>query len=196
MVPQESPVVFRIDRDDRIQFVSPEWIQFAEENGGKGLRSEDVIGRVLWRYIAGEEVRYLYRLLFSRVRGDGRARTIPFRCDGPFVRRFMELRVSLSEEEGLVLAGTLQRSEPRGEVPLLDMGMPRTGESQAICAVCKRLPVEGEWLEVEAAIVALDLFEAAFLPHLTNVICPDCLGAFGDGRGGEDSEDGVDRLST
>ena len=43
------------------------------------------------------------------------------------------------------------------------------------CSWCKRLEYGPEWLEVEAAIVPLGLFEDdAPPPEITHGICPDC----------------------
>ena len=180
MVREKTGYVYGIDRDDRIRFVSPEWVQFAEENDAKDLQPHSVVGRVLWRFIAGDETQQVYRVLFSKIREDRRTRTVPFRCDGPLVRRSMEMEVSASDEGGLELTGVLVREEPREAVPLLDASTPRTGELLRMCAWCKRVSVEDEWLEVESAIVDLGLFEASQLPQITHGICKDCLGALRD----------------
>jgi hypothetical protein len=174
MVPANTVYSYRIDRDDRIRYVSPEWVEFAEENDAKDLQPDAVVGRVLWRFIAGDETQYVYRVLFSNIRKDRRTRAVPFRCDGPLIRRFMELAVSASDEGGLELTGVLLREEPRDAMALLDARTPRTGELLAMCAWCKRVSVKGEWLEVERAIVDLGLFDDSHLPQITHGICQDC----------------------
>jgi hypothetical protein len=52
-----------------------------------------------------------------------------------------------------------------------------------MCGWCKRVDVSARWLEVEAAVEALRLFDEETLPRISHGICPECeshlLDAFG-----------------
>jgi hypothetical protein len=165
---------YRIDADNKISFVGTEWLAFARENDAEHLTRETVVGQSLFRFIADQETRYLYELIIAKVRRVGRTIVLPFRCDGPCVRRFMELTISLWTDEQIQFEGRLLREEQRDAVALFD---PTTGRSDAyltVCGWCKRLDVSGDWLEAESALQRLPLFNLAQMPKLTHGICDRC----------------------
>ncbi|NQU49755.1 MAG: hypothetical protein HQ519_13975 [Planctomycetes bacterium] len=91
---------YRIDSEDKILAVSAEWLRFAKENMAADLEREFVVGRSLWQFITGDEVKHLYEIIFERARQTGDQIALPFRCDSPTERRFMELQalcVNISE---------------------------------------------------------------------------------------------------
>ena len=49
----------------------------------------------LWRFIADPETTYLYKQIFAKIRSGKSPVRIPFRCDSPECRRFMEMKLSL-----------------------------------------------------------------------------------------------------
>jgi len=59
------PVVYRIDAADIIEDVNDAWARFAIENDAPSLATE-VIGRSIWDYISGPEVRHIYESVFKR----------------------------------------------------------------------------------------------------------------------------------
>lgn len=170
-----SVVRYRLDELDRIRWVSESWTAFARANGAPELAEPGILGRSLWTFVAGIETRHLYELIFEAVRRDERTVVVPFRCDAPELRRFMELEVRACPHAELELTASLLREEARSPEALLDARAPRGSEVVAICSVCKRLHVEGDrWLAVEQAVAALDLFGRVELPHLSHGLCPDC----------------------
>ena len=173
-MPPKVVCTYEIDRDDRLTSVSAEWDRFAAENGAPELQSDTVLGRPLWAYIDGADVRHIYEVLFSRIRRDGRERALSFRCDGPDVRRYMRLTLRGLEDGALGLSSVMLREEPRESVPLLDIAAERSERFMEMCAWCKRVPVGADWFEVEEAIERLALFETGELPRITHVICPHC----------------------
>ena len=82
--------VHRIDADNRVASVNDEWEAFARENDATQLTRQNVIGTPLREFVFGLETWHLYELIFNRVRSDSNGITIPFRCDSPHRRRFME----------------------------------------------------------------------------------------------------------
>ncbi len=109
-----------------------------------------------------------------RVRQHGRAVSIPFRCDGPAVRRFMELQMERCDRGRVRLVGRLLREEPRDRVPMLDAAVDHGDGSVAMCPWCKLVAVEDRWLEVESAVRELDLFESQHLPRIEHRVCSQC----------------------
>ncbi len=165
---------YRIDIDDTLQFVSPEWVEFGRRNAAADLAPSAVLGRSLWEFITDYETRHLYRQLFAKVRTDGRPRMVPFRCDSPTCRRYMRLTVSRLDGGALELSSELLREEPRDPVALVAAETPRSDAFLRMCAWCKRVRVNHDWLEVEEAIAQLNLFAAPTLPQITHSLCSEC----------------------
>ena len=173
--PRQRTTRYTIDSEDRLDSVNPAWLEFARENDAIELTADGVVGRSLWEFIAGAETRYLYGLLFRRVRDEASEAAVPFRCDSPSIRRFMIWDLNADTQGGIELRGKLIRSEPREPVYLLDPTVPRTDDFLTICSWCRqvRLPT-GRWQEADLAVAAMGLFMVPQLPQLTNETCPAC----------------------
>ncbi len=166
---------YAIDDQDRLIKVDQGYYRFAEENGWDG--AGDSLGRSLWDFVAGHDVKKLQRLLLRRVREGVRDVELPFRCDGPGVAREMDIRIAADLTGRVVLFSAQLRSEHKREEPqpLLDPSAPRDESGfLPMCAWCDRFLVEGKWVEVEEAAKRLELFRRARLPTLDHSICPQC----------------------
>lgn len=107
--------IYRVDAQDRVVFANAEWFDFARENSAVSLKPEVVIGVSLWDFICSSETRHLFEILLKQVRATGKSVTLPYRCDSPDCRRFMELRIARLEGLGLSsTAGFCGRSSGRG----------------------------------------------------------------------------------
>lgn len=133
------------------------------------------LGRSLWDFVAGEEMKKLQRMLVRRVRGEAGCVELPFRCDGPDVRREMDIRIASSSAGRLVrFSGTLRSEQIREFQPLLDSQAERGDDLVEMCGWCDRFRVAGEWVEVEEAAARLRLFQRGTPPAISHGICPDC----------------------
>jgi hypothetical protein len=167
--------VYRVDAQDRIQFVDANWLAFAVENGTNSLTQEAVTGSSLWTHISDVSTRHLYRTIMNRVRSTGRPMTLPFRCDLPERRRYMALGILRGAEMALEFRSYLLREESTQRVSLLDAGLPHTTDLLRMCSWCKKVDVkDGSWQEPDIAVRLLRLFEASKLPLITHVSCPVC----------------------
>ena len=162
-----------VDEQDRLVRVDPAFYRFAEDNLWAGSGAS--LGRSLWDFVAGEEMRKLQRMLLRRVRGQVEGVELTFRCDSPIARREMDIRIAPSSGGRLVLFATrLRDEEPRDFQPLLDFEAERDADTVPMCGWCDRFDVRGEWLEVEDAAARLRLFQRSALPAISHDICPDC----------------------
>ncbi|HEX8690048.1 MAG TPA: hypothetical protein VF729_07380 [Solirubrobacterales bacterium] len=163
---------YAIDDQDRLIKLDEGFYRFAEENGWNGADSS--LGRSLWDFVAGEEVRRLQRLLLRRIRDGVRGVELTCRCDGPEISREMDLRIAATSSGRGVLFAARVRSEEDWAEPqaLLDPNSPRDEERLPMCAWCDRFEVDGEWIEVEEAARRLELFRRSELPTLDHTICP------------------------
>jgi len=166
---------YAIDGEDRLVRVDEGFYRFAEENGWDG--AADCLGRSLWDFVAGEQVKKVQRLLVRRVRDGVRDVRLPFRCESPESIREMEIRIDATGSRRLVLfSATLTYEEDREQPqPLYDADAPRSeSDFLAMCAWCDRFLVSGEWVEVEEAARRLELFRRPRMPVLNHGICPQC----------------------
>ena len=115
-------------------------------------------------------------MLLRRIRDEVRAVELPFRCDGPDVRREMDIRIAADKSGRVVLFSARLRSEEERELPqpILDPSIPRGEDLLAMCAWCDRFCINGEWVEVEEAAARLELFRRSEQPQISHGICPDC----------------------
>lgn len=172
--PAGSEFTYVIDAEDRIVGVSPSWKGFAVHNNAHGL-AEGVEGTPLLDHISEPATKRIYGKAIEKVRRTGRDLTLPFRCDGPHVRRFMELRITAEGDGRLRFRSRLGRSELRPPVALLDAAAPRSRDDLvSVCSWCKRVQAGEEWLEAEDAVVRLGLEGADHLPEVSHGICPAC----------------------
>jgi hypothetical protein len=170
--------IWTIDGADKFVHVNDAWLAFAAENTAPQLTASVVLGQHIWRFIQGQETSYLYQQIFSRVR-DGKAPvTFPFRCDSPDCRRFMEMELTLLPGHAIQFTAHILREEWRDPIDLLDASRDRNREFVTVCSWCKKINIPGRgWGEIEAAIVALDLFGHHPMPRMTHTICDSCRAA-------------------
>lgn len=168
-------IQYRIDSRDRITSVSPRWLDFATENGAPDLTPEAVIGRPLWDFVSGVEVRQVYHMLFATVRNGRRLASIPFRCDSPGVRRFMEMDLSVLSDHEIRIQARLIRSEARRMVSFPVSAATGSGGWLRSCSWCRRFHLyQSRWAEIDETVRRLKLLEVEVPPSITYGICPDC----------------------
>jgi hypothetical protein len=171
----EATFVYRIDANDIVIFVDHNWLAFAQENDARFLIDPAGWHQSLWKFITGLETRYLYRMMIEKVRTTGKVMSIPFRCDSPGRRRFMEMHIVPLPEHQVEFRSHILRQERRASVRLLDGSRVRSSDLITMCSWCKRVKVPPEsWEEVEEAVKDLDLFGASRLPQITHGMCPLC----------------------
>lgn len=164
---------YAIDEQDRVVRANDGYYRFADENGWTGADAS--LGRSLWDFVSGEQLKTLLRILVRRVRSTGTIVELPFRCDGPGVRRELDIRIAPTPSGRAVLFETRVRAEePREFQPLLDPEAERGEEMIEMCGWCDRFLVEEEWVEVEEAAARLQLFKRSELPAISHNICPEC----------------------
>jgi hypothetical protein len=174
-----QPVVYRIDADDRMEFVNETWHAFAIENGATELTAA-VIGTPLWDHILGPGVTHVYRDLLYRVRTKRVTATFPFRCDSPERYRKMRLTVNpLAEGRVEFLAILEDEGFHSISMPFLRPASGiRSEEVVRMCAWCKAIAVHDVWKPLEEAIVQTELLLQEPFPCFTHGICEDCVAQY------------------
>jgi len=167
--------VYELDQQLRLRAAGSGWNEFALENGASDLVWPRPLGHPLLMYLSDATTVQLYELLFARVTREQRPITFPIRCDGPTRRRHLSLTMTTAPAAGYVISTTLLHSEPRSPIAFLDRTVERRGRIPvAVCGWCGRLNVDGQWVEVEQALLSQRLFDRLHPPPLTNTICNAC----------------------
>ena len=170
-----SPVIYRIDCDDRIVGVNEGWHDFARNNAeGLEVADEKVVGSELWSAISDATIQHLYRLIVDRARA-GKLVRFHYRCDAPGFRRLFEMSVERVGSD-VVFTSTLQSEEPRKPVVLLEANRTRGAETIRMCSWYQKVFGEqGAWIPVEEAVESMQLLAKVPMPRITHGICEPCL---------------------
>jgi hypothetical protein len=171
----ERTFLYSIEADDTLGSVSEAWLEFARENRADELTRENVLGRPIWRFIAGDETRRLYEGLFQRVRSGDEAIEVPFRCDSPDRFRMMRLVLRPGRQGRIECEGILVREQERPFYSILDKAFPHSDARLRMCSLCKRVHAfDLRWMELEDGIREMRLFDTTEPPELDYVICDAC----------------------
>lgn len=167
--------IYCLDPNDTITYVNADWIEFARENA-QGFVPGLVIGQSLWDFITSSKVKHLYSIIFERARKGLFIHGLPYRCDAPDRRRFLEMDLSPADDTIIQIKSRIVREELREYVSLLSDFRDMSSEFLTICSFCKKVRVaDKHWEEIEEAIKHLGLAEAWPLPQLSHGVCEKCF---------------------
>lgn len=181
-------LVFETDRNGTIQAIGTNsWDSFAAENGAPELTSDAVIGRNLFDFVEGKQVRDQIRKILERISQDPNwAWMLPFRCDAPQRQRnvIQSLRPIFADHvcTGFVFHSFYQFSWQRPPMGLYDFKRHRELAKQdrdlprvMMCSWCQRVqfaPVAGtKWISAENYYAGGGRSDV----RLSHGICEDCL---------------------
>ena len=172
---EAEDIVYRIDRCDRLTYVSPSWDAFAAANGGGAAAAGKVQGRTLWDFINDAETRHLHRVLVKRVREGRIIEGLPFRCDSPAQRRYMTMDLRPLDNKGVEYRSRLLQVEPREAMPPQRSSLP-SEELLRMCSWCQRVSDDnGEWREIEQVVGIFEWFDEDHRLQITHGLCDRCL---------------------
>ncbi len=149
-------VAYAVDASGTIRQVGhTRWREFASAGGAPLLADPArVIGRSLFTFILGEEVRESYLRIHRLILSGRRARiAFPFRCDAPDLRRDMWMTVtpirSGGEPVGILYRSAIRSSEPRAPWGFLASRSP-SGSTEDLpllvtCSYCRSVRTP-DWL--------------------------------------------------
>jgi hypothetical protein len=168
-------VWYAIDGIDRLVEASEAYFDFAGQNEYPGAAL--CVGNLLWDSVSDSTTRLVQRSLVRRVRRFGRTLTLPFRCDGPSVRRELILEIGKRAETGWIqFSATTVSEERRPRQALLDLREERGDRTITMCSWCDRFMVGRVWVEIEQAVSDLGLTEGSDLPSVGYALCDRCTG--------------------
>lgn len=169
---------YRVDAADVLVWVDASWLAFAQENGAAELTEEKVLGRSLWEFVAGEDMRRLYMEIHSRVRMSDSPMVFPFRCDSPSLQRHLRAKITPGDAGHLTYENVVVWAAPQRRLSVLEREQPRSKSFLTLCSCCKRALLDPMgWLDLADVAIRLRLFETRRVPSLRHSICPACADA-------------------
>jgi len=167
--------VYTIDSLDRVVAVNAAWVDFMRQENHAGITLQSAIGRPVWDFVAGSQVRQLWEVLYERVRAVGAPVFVPTRMDTPSLRRLIDLELHPLGDRSIQHVCECVWIEARPAVALLDPAYPRDERTLQCCAWCNRIQVRiGAWEEIEEAQLTLRIEATSMLPRLKAGVCSTC----------------------
>ena len=156
---------YTLDADNRILTTGGDWDAFARANDGEAALSMEVVGRPIWDFIDGADVRSQFNALLFSLRRHGGEAELTYRCDAPWERRLMRMRATPKADGCVTLTHDLLSAE-RAAVPPIAY---RRGGGER-CAICGGVHDGQRWL---------DPFDAPTRVYEVGeeTICPACRAA-------------------
>lgn len=183
MTEDKQTVVYQVDDHDILTYFNKEWDIFAAENHSPAMYSAKVDHTSLWAYIHDFETKQIHKALLARVRADRHLRQLPFRCDSPDMRRYMEMDIIHVGQGTVEYQCRTIHTEKRQPVPASPEAVQPQGPFLRMCSWCNKMDGgHDSWLEIEDAVVALDLLGREILPPISHTMCDHCLAAL-EGKG-------------
>lgn len=163
------------------------WDAFACENDGQDAVSNNLLGRNLFDFIEGENVRAVYKSTHATLIEDDQARiTFEYRCDAPDQERRMLMSISTvvcDDGEAAILYQS-QVLDARTRVPLgvfsaENNKLPYSIESRiAICSFCAKIAWPSETWAPSRDWISADNYYVrggSSQVRLNHGICPECF---------------------
>ncbi len=170
---EDARPIYTIDVDDRLVLVNP--AAFDLFGGSAEQWSPSLLGRSIWDFIPGAQIRQLWQVLYSRVRAVGAPVFVPMRADTPSMRRLIDLELHPLADRSIQHICECVWTEARLAIALLDPAYPRDQRSLLSCAWCRRIQVRfGVWEEIEQAQQTLQIEAVETLPSLKPAVCASC----------------------
>jgi hypothetical protein len=180
-------IAYAIDAENRIIAVGRRrWDRLVVESGAPELRADKIIGRNLFEFVSGPELRQAYRKLADRVIATGEPEVIAARCDSPGVAR--ELRLSVAplrlggERPGLLFQARIVGETARPPLDLFDFKALLSALRQeadlpivAMCSFCQQVRRPGS-TEEDDWVTAEEYYRlgGASRVRISHGICADC----------------------
>lgn len=171
---EKTQISYSIDKNNIIRSIDTHFIAFANANGWDSAES-DVIDRHLGEFISGNEIKLLTEKLIEKVRITKRPISIPYRCDSPDVRRYLEMRLQLYPDNQILFANRILRVIPQ-DLPSYSFSRSTDcKDSISVCSWCNQAKLkENQWVDIDVAIKTLDLMAGDPKLKITHGLCNSC----------------------
>ena len=176
MTNEKTEVIYCIDQNDHLVEINDHWDVFANENNCHSLGKNSVYGLPIWNFITGDETRHIHRVLLKRAKSKGAIKDLPFRCDSPEYRRFMELSITPKDNGFIEYRCKLIKTEVRDTPSIFVNENNSKTTFLKMCSWCNKFEVaKDNWVEIEEAVNCLELLSGEELPGISHAMCDACM---------------------
>lgn len=181
-------VAYAVDLDGRILCIGRRgWRLFAIENGALDLADADaLVGRNLFDFLAGENVRQAYARMLERIRLGEPQLMLPCHCDAPAITREMRMAITPLKRSRTVRAFLFQSitlcEHARPPIRLYEFSGDNYPESVPLlgmCSLCERVcPGPADCGEVGAPWMEAESYYAhggSSRVRISHTVCPVCF---------------------
>ena len=149
-----NPISYVLDPEGTILSVEGGWNDFAIANNSSCL-SNSIIDKSIYSFFSVDQVKSLYKKVFSSVLFKKRPLEIKFRCDSDKVLRFMSMTIEPKGERDLRVTTYLVREVDRKQIlgrEILYMAL--MDNYQKMCSHCNKIYIatKDRWMEIDDAL--------------------------------------------
>jgi hypothetical protein len=142
------------------------------------LRDDAILGRSIFDFIQGDRTKMVIDSALSHSRAHNLTVHKHYRCDGPDVKRYFEMKLTPLPSSGMKAEHFLLKTEQQRYVPAKPDNAEyddRLVDLITRCSICCRYLWEGSWLEIEDYIVIRrTLFSQVFANSIEYAVCDRC----------------------
>lgn len=169
---------YALDHRDRILWVGETWDEWARASSAPHLLTSEVVGRSLWTLIGDARLRALLGILLAKVRRSHAPLRLPFRCDAPDEKRWMEIEICAGPRDTVVMRTEQIDASPREVPPSMEWRLATDADEDDrvlwICSWCNAvLSRDDRWIELEEDL-ALDPRRYEPTPAVAHRLCGRC----------------------
>ena len=170
--PAAEDLVYEIDANGILVYVSANWDEFALANGRPGLRSRQRLGSAFEGLFGDPATIEAQRRITTRCATRGQRGTFLFRSDAPSARKLMMMWVDPLPGDGFRFTSRVLEPGELGERIHRRLMQVANQPVVARCDSCRRYRWLGSWLELDDCLVdPKTLRPRAIFRH---TLCPDC----------------------
>lgn len=163
-----------INHSYRIMKVGGAWDEFARANDGLAAIAENVTGTSLMQHIADPATRDYVQMVCRSAQLHSRPLVLVYRCDSPFLKRYMRMTVRREGSDCLLLSHRLLRSVPQSPPQTFRAVAQERAAFAVRCSICGRLKCGDNWEESAGAFKASATRGDGAVPVIYGV-CSACL---------------------
>ncbi len=142
-----TTTLYVLDNQDRIVLIEGAWDEFAKDNDGANLSSDEVYGQLIWDYVTGDTTRMWLEALFQYARVSALILERLYRCDSPNMKRFMRMRIIPLQTNCLRIEHEVLATEQRAVPVKIQYSKNMMKNTKRRCSICGRLNIDGAWQE-------------------------------------------------
>lgn len=169
-----TSLFYVLDRSNVITDVGGAWDDFATQNEGGSVLRHLVLGTRLLNHVTGDTSRSYVEAVLDATRVLGRQRALPYRCDAPRFKRYMEMQIEPLAADGLRVSHRVLRVEPLAR-SVRFAALSNTMQERLLvrCTMCNRIRDFNTWHEPDEALDR-QLVQGSEPNPVVYGVCPGC----------------------